>query len=187
MDTMTEFIEILAFLDPFSLALIAGTTTKLFSATQGQTESDTNEGIKAAKDVSNAQRDSLGKDLALASKKNNSEYDKLLEQVTGSGRKSLTEILSNNNKTGNASGFQNNEAGTAVVDNTRASVYQSASESVDSILEENEMNRQSVDLNTQKAVEAISKDLDSTMTNILSTPDTFLEKLTGTSNYKAGR
>jgi hypothetical protein len=25
------------------------------------------------------------------------------------------------------------------------------------------------------------------MTNILSTPDTFLEKLTGTSNYKAGR
>ena len=56
-----------------------------------------------------------------------------------------------------------------------------------SILEENEMNRQSVDLNTQKAVEAISKDLDSTMTNILSTPDTFLEKLTGKSNYKAGR
>ena len=185
---MSELYDIivLGFVDPMTLSFLVGSSAKLIGSAMGPDEDDTQAALDAAVNVSHAQKKQVGNENKIAQQKQKFQKESLLKGATKGGQKSLMNLTKDIGNQFSMSGFESNEEVSAVADNTRAEVYTNYGDSVDKIVEEAKFAKLSTDLNVKNKIENIEKEMDSAMSAILSTPDTFIERFTGTSNNKVG-
>ena len=180
---MNEIFELVhALIDPVTAGFLISTGSKVIGSMMGPDEEDTRAAMDAATKVSHAQKQQAGQELDLAQKQNKMKTENLMKAATKSGQKSLTELVKGSQQEISFSGFES--MATTEVDKT--ATYTDYDDSVDQIMQESELTKEQTDLATKKRIQGIESELDSTITSILKTPDTFLEKFTGASNMKAG-
>tara|TARA_R100001163_G_C5068454_1_gene208768 strand:+ start:6663 stop:7199 length:537 start_codon:yes stop_codon:yes gene_type:complete len=176
--------EQLAFIDPVTAGFIITTGAKAIGSMFGSDEEDTKATIDAAKDLSFAEIKETGKEYDINSKAIAQQTSRLLDAATTKGQQSLMNLATQEESMN--TDFANNQMATTAVDATRASVYDSYSSNVDTIMEDSQNQITKLDLNTQKQLDAISAELDKNITGALSTADTFTERFLGQSDYEIG-
>jgi hypothetical protein len=182
-----EFVQVYAFIDPVTAGFLISTTAKVGSAIfGGPDEDDTKDALDAATQVSHAQKQRVGQETDLAKQQNQAKSESMMKAATTSGQDSLMDTVKASEFAITSGDFAIDESATAAVDNTRTRVYDKYEDTVDQIVQEQNFTKQSISLNTKKQIDEIEHEMDTTVSSILSTPDTFLEKFTGTSDYKAG-
>ena len=176
--------EQLAFIDPVTATFLITSGAKAVSSLLGSDAEDTAANIKAAKDVSFAETKDTAIELEIGQQKIADTTKRLLDAATTKGQSSLMSLATGSESAN--TDFVSNEIATTAIDNTRASVYDSYSTSVDNIMDDSSSQITQLDLNTQKKLDSISAELDKNITGSLATPDSFIEKFSGISDYKVG-
>tara|TARA_X000001382_G_scaffold117481_2_gene97178 strand:- start:939 stop:1472 length:534 start_codon:yes stop_codon:yes gene_type:complete len=175
--------EQLAFIDPITAGLIITTGAKAIGSFFGSDKKDTQDTIDASKQLSFAEIKDTENERRFNLNKINRQTESLIDSATAGGQQSMAEIALSTDVT---SGFESNEMFQTAVDNTKTEVYDSYGSSVDDIVATADENKFQLNLNTKKQLDTISAELDSNMANAVSAPDTWLERFTGSSNYKVG-
>jgi hypothetical protein len=187
MNELFELVQVYAFIDPVTAGFLISTTAKVGSAIfGGPDEDDTKDALDAATKVSHAQKQRVGQETDLAKKQNQAKSESMMKAATTSGRDSLMDTIKASEFNISSGDFAIDESGAAAVDRTRTKVHDKYEDTVDQIVQEQDFTKQSISLNTKKQIDNIEHELDSTISSILSTPDTFLEKFTGISDYEVG-
>jgi hypothetical protein len=187
MNELFEIVQVYAIIDPITAGFLISSAVKIGSSLLGgPDEDDTKEALDAATRVSHAQKQRTAQETDLARQQNQAKSESMMKSATSSGEKSLSELVGVKQSAITTGDFELDESAVAKADNTRTDVYEKYGDTVDQIVQEQNFTKQSIDLNTKKQIDAIEHEMDTTVSSILSTPDTFLEKFTGISNYKAG-
>ena len=172
-------------------ASLAGTAidigSKAIAAGMGPDADDLLEAQDAAKEVSFAQKQSLSQEVDLQKDKQSLLTEQGLLAATTGVRKNLCVLMSQEDSLDSAAGVTSSDATSAAVDATRTVGYKSYSDTVDNIMKENELSNRAINLDTRKRADAIENELDKEVAAIAETPDTWMEKFFGTSNYKIGK
>jgi hypothetical protein len=180
---MNEIFELVhGLIDPVTAGFLISTGSKVIGSMMGPGEEDTKAAMDAATRVSHAQKQQAGQELDLAQKQNKMKTENLMKGATKAGQKSLTELVKGSQQEISFSGFES----TASTEVDTSKTYSEYGDTVDQIMGESELAKEQTDLATTKRIQGIESELDSTITSILKTPDTFLEKFTGATNMKAG-
>lgn len=185
---MNELYDVIVygFIDPVTAGFVISAGSKIVGSMMGPGEDELREAEEAAKEVSFSQKKSVGQELRLGQESAKLKTDSLMNQATSRGQDSLLGLLKQKDSAVSSSGFESDDSTTASANNTRSQVYESYGDTVDTIVAEANLTKQSTDLNMKKKIENIENELDKNISNILSTPDTFLEKFTGQSDYEFG-
>lgn len=144
---------------------------------------DNSGALSGASEMSMAERAQMGQENDLKLKKINAKSESMMDMATASGQKSMMGVYKA--KEGEArSGFAGNEMSDASIGQVKSNVYKDYNRKVDSILEDDEMQKQSVSLSTQRQSADIEKRFQSNISQAQANPDTFWEGFTGQSDYQ---
>ena len=166
-------------------AAVAGGVAGATAAGVRAMGNDNSAGVKAATEMSMAERAQMGTESKHQLDKINAKTESMLDMATTKGQNAMSSVYELKESTAQ-SGFESNDVASAAVTNTKAGVYGDYSSRVNIILKDDELNKTSISLGDQRKSANIEKSFASNMASATSQADTFLEGFTGQSNYKVG-
>jgi len=146
---------------------------------------DNSDAVVGAGQMSMAEKAQMGQETDLKMKQITAKTDSMMEMATSNGQKSMMGVFQASQKSA-SSDFAGNQAADSAIGQAKADVYQDYSQRVDSILQDDDLNKESVSLSRQRQLGDIEKRYQSNISAAQSSPDSFWEGFTGQSDYKTG-
>ena len=140
--------------------------------------------VDALKEVSMAEKAHTRNTIDLKRRQADRKFGNLMKSATAAGSESLYKAFKSGQSVIGGQDFAG--SGEAVQDATRVvqGVQGKYRSTIDNMVEELKTQKTSIDLNKQSELAKQEKRMESSITQVLATPDTFMEGFTGTGDYQ---
>ncbi len=146
---------------------------------------DNSGALQGAAEMSMAEKAQMGQETDLKMEQINAKTTSMMDMATQKGQQSMMGVYKAKEQSAK-SGFQSDEASKSVIDEGKSNVYKDYNTKVDNIMQDDDLNKQSVSLSRQRQLGDIEKRFQSNISQAQASPDSFWEGFTGQSDYKTG-